>query len=404
MRTKLTREVIDKLQPAKGDLFVWDTMVMGLGVRIKPSGTKAFVVQYRQGSGRHSKSVRLTVDSVASISLEDARRSARTMLGEVARGGDPRAARRAEAAVVERRVDKVIDAYDQDFQRRRVSPRHRTNSISVLRRGLERHLSRDISDFTRQELVAAIDAIQTTGAQQSFRQRLTPLLNFAVNQGLAPHNVLAGWKRPRRSKSVALSRTGRSLSLEEITAIWNATVTPTPFNGLVRVMLLTGLRNAEAAALDWRWVDLGKRAITLPPERMKSGRGHAVPISPLLMQQLEITPRVPGSNLVFPVRSKSKTWTVMSGFGQMLRKLQKQSETKDWTLYDLRRTFRSSLSDLGFDLDLCERMIAHSRGNLVERYDRSTRWPERVAAADAYSKSVAAASGITAQAAEEKDA
>jgi integrase len=121
---------------------------------------------------------------------------------------------------------------------------------------------------------------------------------------------------------------------------------------------------------------------------MKSGSSHAVPISTLLMQQLELMPRIPGSSLVFPVRSKSKTWTVMSGFGQMLRKLHKQSGTKDWTLYDLRRTFRTSLAELGYDLDLCERMIAHSRGNLVERYDRSTRWPERVLAAEAYSKSI----------------
>jgi len=311
-------------------------------------------------------------------------------MGDVAKGGDPRAAKRAEAAVSERRVDNVIAAYDLDFQSRRVSPRHRTNSISVLRRGLEKYLGRDISEITRQEFVAAIDAIKTAGAQQSFRQRLTPLLNFAVNQGLAQHNVLAGWKKPRRSKSVALTRSGRSLEMDEIRAIWNATATPTPFNALARVMLLTGLRNAETAALDWRWVDISKAAIILPPERMKSGRSHAVPISTLLMRQLELMPRIRGSSLVLPVRSKSKTWTVMSGFGQMLRRLQKQSGTKDWTLYDLRRTFRSSLAELGFDLDLCERMIAHSRGNLVERYDRSTRWPERVLAAEAFSETIAA--------------
>jgi integrase len=272
----------------------------------------------------------------------------------------------------------------------KASPRHRTNSISVLRGGIEKHIRRDISEITRQEFVSAIEAIKTAGAQQSFRQRLTPLLNFAVNQGLAQNNVLAGWKKPRRSKSVALTRSGRSLEKEEIRAIWNATATPTPFNGVVRVMLLTGLRNAETAALDWRWVDFNKAAIILPPERMRSGRAHAVPISNLLKLQLDMMPRVPGSSLVFPVRSKSKTWTVMSGFGQMLRKLHKKSGTKDWTLYDLRRTFRTSLAELGYDLDLCERMIAHSRGNLVERYDRSTRWPERVLAAETYSKTIVA--------------
>lgn len=396
MRKKLTRELIEGLvAKEKSDLFVWDTTVMGLGVRVKPSGSKSYIVQYRQGGGRHSKSVRLTIDNLSSITLDDARKAARTILGDVAKGGDPRSERRAEAAVQERRVDKVIDAYDKDFKRRKVAPRHRTNSISVLRRGLSKHLKRDVSEISRQEFVAAIDAIKTPGAQQAFRQRLTPLLNFAVNQGLSPHNVLAGWRRPRRSRSVALTRNGRSLEAQEIKAIWAATQIPTPFNGLVRVMLLTGLRNAEAAALDWRWVDTAKGAITLPPERMKSGRVHAIPIVPVLAELLANMPRVPNSHLVFPVRSKSKTWTTMSGFGQMLRKLRKESNTDDWTLYDLRRTFRSMLADLGFDMDLCERMIAHSRGGLVERYDRSSRWPERVEAAKSYAEWVLASAADT---------
>ncbi len=38
MRKKLTRDVIEGLSARdKSDLFVWDTTVMGLGVRVKPS-------------------------------------------------------------------------------------------------------------------------------------------------------------------------------------------------------------------------------------------------------------------------------------------------------------------------------------------------------------------------------
>jgi len=153
-------------------------------------------------------------------------------------------------------------------------------------------------------------------------------------------------------------------------------------------MLLTGLRNSEAASLDWKWIDEDRSAITLPPDRMKSGRMHAIPLPQLLLEVLGQTPRVSKSSLVFPVRSRSKSWTTMSGFGQMLRRLQRESSTSNWTLYDLRRTFRSMLAELGYDPDLCERMIAHNRGGLVERYDRSTRWPERVDAAKAYSAKI----------------
>ncbi len=46
------------------------------------------------------------------------------------------------------------------------------------------------------------------------------------------------------------------------------------------------------------------------------------------------------------------------------------------------------MAELKYDQDLCERMIAHSRGSLVERYDKSTRWPERVSAATAFSEEI----------------
>jgi len=116
MRAKLTREAITRIRAhPKRDVFVWDTSVMGLGVRVKPTGSKAYVVQYRMGSGRNSKSVRLTIDSFSSISLDDARKAARTIIGSVARGRDPRVERRTNATVQERRLERLIDAYDKDL-------------------------------------------------------------------------------------------------------------------------------------------------------------------------------------------------------------------------------------------------------------------------------------------------
>jgi len=389
MRTKLTRDLIGSLKPAvANDVFAWDTAVVGLGVRVKPSGTKSYVVQYRMGAGRGSKSVRITIDDVTSVSLEDARKVARSNIGSVAMGGDPRQQRRAETIQVQKKVSKVIDAYDKDFEQRQVVPRHRTNSVSILRRGLEKFQARDVSSLSRQELVEAIETITKPGAQQAFRQRLTPFLNFAVNQGLSKYNVLAGWKRPRRSKIQSAIAKGRSLSAAEVRAVWKATEIQSVFNQFIRVMLLTGLRNAETASLDWMWIDKILGAIVVPGHRMKSGKSHAVPLTPELQNVLSSIPKISKTTLMFPVRSKQRTWTTMSGFGQMLRKLHRESGTGGWTIYDLRRTYRSTIADLNFDLDLCERMIAHSRGNLVERYDKSTRWLERLALAKAYSAHV----------------
>ncbi|WP_162488450.1 Arm DNA-binding domain-containing protein [Azospirillum lipoferum] len=44
---KLTKRVIDGIKPDTKETVVWDDELSGFGLRIKPSGRKTYVVQYR---------------------------------------------------------------------------------------------------------------------------------------------------------------------------------------------------------------------------------------------------------------------------------------------------------------------------------------------------------------------
>jgi Arm domain-containing DNA-binding protein len=46
---KLTKRRVDALEPKPDSYFVWDDEVKGFGVRVMPSGTKTYQVQYRKG-------------------------------------------------------------------------------------------------------------------------------------------------------------------------------------------------------------------------------------------------------------------------------------------------------------------------------------------------------------------
>ena len=72
MRSKLTKRTVDAL-PA-GDYSVWDTELPGFGMRVKPSGRRAWIVQYRNGFGR---SRRLTIGSYPKLTPAEAREAAR---------------------------------------------------------------------------------------------------------------------------------------------------------------------------------------------------------------------------------------------------------------------------------------------------------------------------------------
>ena len=47
----LTRNVIEALEPADKPWVAWDDQLTGFGVRVHPSGTKSFIVNYRAGDG-----------------------------------------------------------------------------------------------------------------------------------------------------------------------------------------------------------------------------------------------------------------------------------------------------------------------------------------------------------------
>ena len=49
---KLTKRTIDEIvtDPAR-DLYVWDDELGGFGLRIKPSGVRSFILQYRNSRG-----------------------------------------------------------------------------------------------------------------------------------------------------------------------------------------------------------------------------------------------------------------------------------------------------------------------------------------------------------------
>ena len=82
---KLTKRTIDALAcEAKRDVFLWDSEVRGFGVRAKPSGTKTFIIQYRNGERRTR---RFVIGQYGVLSVEIARDLAKKKLADVIDGG-----------------------------------------------------------------------------------------------------------------------------------------------------------------------------------------------------------------------------------------------------------------------------------------------------------------------------
>jgi integrase len=257
-------------------------------------------------------------------------------------------------------------------------------------------LARDITTLTGADFAAIIDKLRAkgrAGAADGFRTHTRAFLTWCVTEArVLTVNPLAGHRKERstRADRIAKAERGRALTDADLKAVWQAADPTTTFGRLIRLYILTGCRRGEGAGLTWQMVDQRNRVLDLPAMFVKQGRGHKVPITPQLANVLQGCIRDARSDLVFP---SPRTGEEMNGWSKAVSGLCKASGV-DFTLHDLRRTFRTGLSRLGVDVDTAELALGHARADLEATYNRDDALDRLRAAFDKWGRHV---EGISAQ-------
>jgi integrase len=368
-----------------------------LALRVYASGSKAFYLLYRAGSGRRApkRADKIPGDATA-LAIKDIRDAWRAKLGAIARGGDPAGERRAEATRERNRLGPALDAYDADLARRKVVKRNEV--MSLLRRELLKPLGNaDLSALRRNDFVKRIGEVEASGrpgAARELRKVTAVFLGWCTDHGKINASPLAGWRRQRRTRAERLERPGRALADWELPELWKAAdAQGWPFAAYLQMLLLLGQRRTETALMAWPDVDLEQAVWTVPPAITKSGRPHKIPLPRQAVAILHKHKRAAKSDLVFPGRRNQP----MTGWSKRLPAvyaLTTAAGMRRWTLHDLRRTVRTGLGQLGVNPVVAELLIDHAiSDDLRAIYDRAEYWPQRIEAAQRWADHVAGAIG-----------
>lgn len=143
-------------------------------------------------------------------------------------------------------------------------------------------------------------------------------------------------------------------------------------------LILTAGRSGEILGAQWQEIDLEAHVWTVPPERMKAGREHRVPLSGRACAILHELRQVRTSAFVFPALREGKKLSDMA-MEMLLRRMQVQNVT----VHGFRSTFRDWCGEAtDYPRELAESALAHTIGNAVERAYRRGDAPRKAPCAD----------------------
>jgi integrase len=380
---KLTQNLLPMLM-VQG--IYWDRDVRQLGYRVRLTGHRSWIVRYTSPVTKGER--RMVLGAGDTLNLKAARNRAREVLAQVGRGVDPLAEQERAATVEHHTLRNVAALYlskqnPEEF--RSLDKRQRD-----LGRWVEAYGSHPMSDIRRLDVLTFLEELRDAngqGAADSAFVAFSALANWYGLRDEAYRNpIVRGlWK-------VSHNKRDRTLSDDELRAMWTCTDSPHPYHCLLRFLALSGVRLEEACGM--LRTEVQGDVWTIPKERMKAKEPHVVPLSPPALEVLRRVPEVGLSPHVFTITGRDS----ISGYTKFAEALRKRMaptlgvdpDTYDWwTPHDLRRTFSTRMHEQGLaPPHIIEACLAHSVGGVAAHYNQATYFQAKKAAYAAWAEYV----------------
>lgn len=383
---RLTKTFVDGLKGGDSDYFMWDEALPGFGVRVWPTGRKVYLAQYR--AGRRTRRVKIATHGT--MTVEEARKAARGVLGDVARGEDPQEERitRRKTLTVKELCERYLEATERGLVLGRSGRPKRASTLYVDRGRISRHIvpllgSRLVRDLTTPDInrflrdvtsgktatIVKTDnlrgkAVVEGGAGTAGRtvSLLGGILSFAVSEGVIDANPAAGVKKPasqvrqRRLTPEEYQRLGAALDAAE-----HDRDTEQGIQG-IRLLALSGCRLGEIVKLRWEEVDEAGSCFRLAETKT----AHSVrPMGKPVFDVLRGIVRLKGCPYVLTgVRGKGS----FGGMAGAWDRIVSRASLEDVTPHTLRHSYASMAGDLGYSEPTIAALLGHAAGSVTSRY------------------------------------
>lgn len=381
---RLTQAHISKLRSGNCEVVVWDDDLPGFGIRVKPSGVKSFLIQYRNNGGR---SRRLTLGRYGKLTPDEARKRAKKEFAAILDGADP-----AEERSDKRTAPTVADLADRflsEYSAVHKKPSSQKEDRRLVEKRVKPALGRyKAADVTRADIAKLHHRLRETPFEANRTLALlSKMFNMAEVWGLRPD----GSNPCRHMRRFKERKRERFFSADELTDIGQAldeaenTGTVKSAHVLaIRLLALTGCRVSEILNARWSDIDFKSGMLQLPDA--KAGpRDVVLPAAAIAL----LDGRSNGADYLIANAAADKPVSIHA-IEKAWQKIRENASLENARLHDFRHTFGTYGGQAGFNAFLVRDLLGQKTLEMTGRYVERDANPMKVAA-DQVSGRIAAA-------------
>jgi len=353
---KLTKRLVERTSapsPTGKQQIFWDEELSGFGMLVSATtDKKSFIVQ-RDIKG---KTRRVTVAPTSVLDLEQARERAKAVLADFYKGIDPKA-KTPEVTTLRQTLEAYLAA------RKSLSE----GSVREYKRKIETHLQpwldlslRDITADMVETRHRAIPAevpkrYSGTTAANLAMKTFSLLWNFASERDpTLPRNPVLRLKR----QWYPTQRRTRHIKQQDMATFYAAVceLDSAIARDWLLLMLYTGLRRRESAALQWEHVDFGAKIIRVPASLTKNKQQLDLPMTTFVHDLLKTRRALGNAKFIFPGNGKLGHITEAKHAFEQIAKLCGIVVSA----HDLRRSFCTVAESCDISYAALKQLVNHS--------------------------------------------
>jgi integrase len=343
-------------RPASGTRYVFDSIEVGLCVRLTPN--KASFAFYRWHAG---KPARLTLPAVGSVQLREVRAIVAGLRGDLARGIDvferARQAKRGQSGVA-----TLQDAFIAHLARIDLREATKRDYVSAWKNLPIQLTAKPVTAVTEDDITRLHAAIGAAGHRRLANKVLTLVATLLRAGGRRHDNPAEAVRRFREDVR------RRVLTLDELHRMRSSLdAEPTPWRDYFLVLMLTGARRSAVAAMRWTDLDLDAGVWRIPAERSKNHRVLVVALPSEAVALLRGLHAARGaSGHVFPSQQSSQGH--LTSPARAWQRVCRRAGIEHAVVHDLRRTLGTMIASDGAGAAVISAVLGHASQQSAKAY------------------------------------